>query len=272
MGKSKRAAPAAEPLADSAVDAVEAAVRRDGAIARSALGVPKAQAPAAVAALEARGLEATKRHVRVPVREQLAARLADAGLVALRGIEHAVAGATKKEATVAADALVAEGRAVRVVRSKEIVLAQRDAAALGDAELDALDRAIASLGAALKLARKTGASLLAADVAKALAPCTPAPAAAPPARAPAEVDLASLVERHRESTGLTFVPKIVRALGGASAREAVHDALLRGAREGRYELRPESGMGRLSEEDLGLCIPGPQGSRLSWVRRIEVSG
>jgi hypothetical protein len=70
--------------------------------------------------------------------------------------------------------------------------------------------------------------------------------------------------------GLTFVPELVRSveLEGVSVK-AAHEALLRLARERRIELQPESGVGRLTAEDLALCPPGPQGSRLSWARRLE---
>jgi hypothetical protein len=85
-------------------------------------------------------------------------------------------------------------------------------------------------------------------------------------------DVLGSVERHREATsGLTFVPTVVRALGASHGHDpdAVHAALLYAASAGVLELRPESGMGRLSAEDQMLCLPGPRGSRLSWVRRVD---
>jgi hypothetical protein len=125
---------------------------------------------------------------------------------------------------------------------------------------------VLELAASLTLAEKKGGSLLRDHVEEALKPFLGAPT---PPTAAALHDVASLVEAHRESSGLTFVPKLVRLLGGTSARDALHAELLRGARAGLFELRPESGMGRLSTEDASFCIPGPQGSRLSWVRRID---
>lgn len=67
-------------------------------------------------------------------------------------------------------------------------------------------------------------------------------------------------------TGLAFVPQIVRELGGP---EVAHPLLERLSREGRLELRPESGLARLKAEELRLALPGPQGTRLTWMRRVS---
>ncbi len=68
--------------------------------------------------------------------------------------------------------------------------------------------------------------------------------------------------------GLSFVPRIVRALAPEWDLQAAHALLLEACRRGLVELRPESGLGRLSEEELRACPPGPQGTRLSWARRL----
>jgi hypothetical protein len=268
MGRARKGDTAAEPLAEAAIEAMAVEVRREGAVPLARLGAPKARLAEAKKALAARGLEVTAKVARVPVADQLAARLREIEVVPFRGVADAVAGASKKEALAAADALVAGGHAARVVRSKELLLVAKEGAVLDDGSLAALERSVAALAAALKLARAKKATLLHADVRNELGAFAPAPAPAP-RRGPTEADVAALVARHRESSGLTFVPKIVRALGGPAVRDAVHAALIQGAKSGRYELRPESGMGRLSDDDLGLCVPGPQGSHLSWVRRIE---
>jgi hypothetical protein len=66
------------------------------------------------------------------------------------------------------------------------------------------------------------------------------------------------------SLGLAFVPRVVRVLGPDIS--GAHALLLQAANRGEIELRPESGLGRLTPEELSLCLPGPQGSRLSWIR------
>lgn len=291
MGKSAKTgdATSAEPESlGPAIAAAAEAVRRDGAIARTALvrlGIPKKRLGEALEALAREGLEVTAKSVRVPVREQLLALLATGSAVNGKSAAGAISGATKAEITKTMAALVEAGDARLVLRTKELVLVGTRADVVAGPELEAIERTLDSLLKATKLARKKRAALLRADVDQAMSrfvtarrpeagangAATPTQAAASDAgaRAPSSRDIAQLVEQHRDASGLTFVPTLVRALGGEGARDAVHAELLRGARSGIFELRPESGLGRLSAEDLDLCIPGPQGSRLSWVRRVE---
>ena len=70
-------------------------------------------------------------------------------------------------------------------------------------------------------------------------------------------------------TGLSFVPHLVQRLLSGTPVAAIHAALLAAAREERIELRPEGGLARLTREELGLCPPGPSGTRLSWARRLD---
>jgi hypothetical protein len=246
----------------------------------ASLGVDKHAKAAVLDALakETR-VELTKRAVRLPVRAQLVARLDAGAALAMKTIGTAAAGATKKEITDAIDELVDAGDARFIVRGAELAVVGRSVAALDDAALDRVDRALTELSKTIKLARKKKATLLEADVATALAPLVRTPVKAAKTNGattqatsdgskPSLDDVLVSVERHREATsGLTFVPTLVRALG--HDRDAVHAALLRAANAGMLELRPESGMGRLSAEDQMLCLPGPRGSRLSWVRRID---
>jgi len=307
MGKSvkRRAAVPADPeVLAEAVAVIAKLVAAEGAVPKTALakhGIPRAHAADALEQLTASGLEVAGKFVRMPIEKQLADQLAKTGTLPLRSLDSYVQGASKRDATLGAGELVAAKRARFIVRSTELLLASLDTPALDDRDLARLESATARLAAAVKLARRKGGTLLRSDVEEALRGFTPAPAPAPkPATAPATEsgaahaskaasaapaatsatppaprptvlrDIRASIEEHRESSGLTWVPKLVRALGGIAARDAVHAELLRGARAGDLELRPESGMGRLSEEDAALCLAGPQGSRLSWVRRIEV--
>lgn len=86
---------------------------------------------------------------------------------------------------------------------------------------------------------------------------------------PAAVERAALALIRRNAngrTGLAFVPAIVRDLGGPAVAHPVLEQL---SRDGKIELRPESGLGRITAEDLALCVPGPQRSRLSWARVVS---
>jgi hypothetical protein len=108
--------------------------------------------------------------------------------------------------------------------------------------------------------RYVGAKLTNAKFAKTAPPGAPA-------RTPTAAALLRLIARHANGrTGLAFVPAIVRAAGGP---DVAHPVLEQLARDERIELRPESGLARLSADDLALCLPGPQRTRLSWARRLS---
>jgi hypothetical protein len=70
--------------------------------------------------------------------------------------------------------------------------------------------------------------------------------------------------------GLSFVPSVVELLSADLDGPSAQDALIDAASRGLVELRPEGGLGRLSDAERMACPVGPQGTRLSWVRRIEV--
>jgi hypothetical protein len=69
-------------------------------------------------------------------------------------------------------------------------------------------------------------------------------------------------------TGLSFVPRLVQRLLSNVPLPVAHQMLLTAAREELIELRPEGGLGRLTSDELGLCPPGPAGTRLSWARSL----
>lgn len=70
------------------------------------------------------------------------------------------------------------------------------------------------------------------------------------------------------TTGLAYVPQVVRALGDRLDVDALRTALVRAATSGLIELRPESGIELLSAADAAACPRGPDGSPLSWVRVV----
>jgi hypothetical protein len=252
---------------ERAVDAIRVLVLRDGSIARSRLarlGIKKARHAEAIERLEAYGIEATKKVLRVPLEKQFVERLRDGNALAMRTIGGAVSGGTKREIVVAIGELVEARRAILVVRGKELVVTAPRSDVLGDHEIAALERAVERLGKSLKLARKQKATLLQPDVRELLAGF----AAGLPSSRIGVADVLEQASRHKLASGLVFVPAIVRAFGGQAARDAVHEALRAAARKGLLELRPESGLGRLSEDDVALCLPGPQGSHLSWARPL----
>jgi hypothetical protein len=254
------------PTAEIAAGLISA-IQRDGAILKTEVAKrsSRTQLLEVFDALVRAGFEISARFVRRALETQLLERL-DGAPVPLRGLDKLLRGATAREITEAATSLVDRGRARLVARGKDMLIARPDAAVFDARARQRLKATVQALAASLVLAERKGASVLKADVDDALRPFV---GLAAPVATTSLHDVAALVDAHREGSGLTSVPKLVRMMGGASMRETVHAELLRGARAGRFELRPESGMGRLSAEDASFCIPGPQGSRLSWVRRIE---
>jgi hypothetical protein len=266
--RTRKPAPADPTKVESAIEVAKQRIRADSALSISAivkLGVPRPSLPDALGAFGREGFEVTKKLVRVPLASQILERVARGASATAKDLAALVVGGSKKEFAEALAALVASKNVALVVRTKETVVVGGAADVLAAHEIDGLERSLVALQASLKLVRKHRASLLRADVARALSDAVLPPA---PKVASDTKDIAVLVERHSDPSGLTFVPAVVRAVGGEKSVAWVHSELLRGFREGRFELRPESGLGRLSEEDLRYCIPGPQGSKLSWVRAI----
>lgn len=73
--------------------------------------------------------------------------------------------------------------------------------------------------------------------------------------------------RHAGSIGLHFVPHIVdEMMARGHTREEAHAALKDLQRKDAVELRPESGMGRLTEHEWHNSPPGPDNTRSSWLR------
>lgn len=258
----------------AALPALSAALRERHSLRRPELtkaGVPPAHQAAAIERLCAEGFERTKTGVRVPLRGQLLALLAARETLPVGQLAKLVRGATQKEAKDAALALASEGAAHLALRGKAEILASRSAPVVGREQLGALVKAckdLAALGA--KALRRPHVTLLREDVRARLLEhvALPPPARPAPERPLVDLVLSELPRHWRSAVGLSFVPAAVRALAVHGVPE-VQQALLIAARAGRIELQGESGLNRLTPEELALCPPGPQGSRLSWARLLE---
>ena len=256
----------------------------------SKAGVPKPQHQEALERLVAETFEPTKTGVRVPLRAQMSTLLSEGRVIALGQLAKSLKGCTQKEAKAVAETLAAEGAAKVAIRGKVEVLVPASLPTLSHDQLLQL----AAVGAlAAKAARKGQRTLTLEDVrervldlvaaprGRSLAAAADPPAAradqtAPEGAAPVEASngsvtpalvLAELRRHVRASVGLAFVPDAVRVLAALGV-PAVQATLLDAARAGLVELQPESGVGRLTEEELALCPPGPQGTRLSWARLL----
>ena len=274
MGKAKRNAAQPAPDIPQLVSLALATLASDGVVKLTALG-PAAVRGQVAAEVAKHGFELTKSSLRKPAIEQLKQALSDGAFIALKRVAASVTGVTAAEAKRAALGLVASGAAHLVLRGKEEVLVPAGTPVLSRKELLELN-AFAKNVIAKAAVAKTGLSLLHADVAEALARAVPANTPNTGVRADKKApdglltSVLSAVDATREQqTGLSFVPTIIARLRPSLTSDAAREALLRAANEGLLELRPEGGINRLSAEELNLCLPGPQGTRLSWARRTE---
>lgn len=251
----------------------------DGDVGR--LGVPKALRAKLLDDLVGPGVERTRNGVRLALVDQLRAALAERGSVPIAALGKLATGGTVAEVKAAARRLVEEGRVAVVVRGKTEVLMPVSEAIFSRDRLVALERAVQALAGQCKkaLAARGGPrTLLAVDVQALLLDLvtgsdggSPVERGAP--RAIPENRVIELVRQHtRPGMGLAFVCDVVRALLPSASLGAIHDALLAAARARRIELRPESGVGRLSDLEAWLCPPGPAETRLSWARVLEGGG
>jgi hypothetical protein len=265
---------AREPVnLDALLDRIDALVRAHGAVPRADLRSIKRSLPALAARLVERGYEVGAT-VRMPLEGQIL-ELARLGFVPRKGLEKRLAGATAREATEAAQRLVAGRRLVEVLRESGPGFAAPGGDAIGPADLEELLRCLVKVEKLARRARATrGArpALLREDVKSLLGRWTDAGEATTKAAGTAPGPLFETLtheirKRFRENPLPIRVPDLLRALGvpaGVPLEEGQR-ALVDGAARGLYELEPESGMGRLSREDAELCPAGPMGTRLSWV-------
>lgn len=258
---------------DAAVREVEERLNRDGAMKLSELK-PKALRDAVVPRLVEKGFEATKAYVRRPLLAQLSEALSHGALVPVSGLAAHVPGATSAELKTAVAQAVKSGRARTVLRGKAEVLCGPEVMVVDSAQLARIrERALALSKLVEKVTRKPGLALLAEDLEEALSEVRRAVPTAPVIEKKREDDglaaLLSAVDSTRDvRSGLSFVPAIVGRLAPQIATPRAIELLMSAAARELLELRPEGGIGRLSEAELSVCPPGPHGTKLSWVRRL----
>lgn len=259
------------------IDRVKAA----GTLSSAALRLGKLSAEgraAATAALVAAGLELTDKGARVPLDTQLAARVAAAGergvalAEATRGLKGARSPAEKKAAI---DGALASGALALAIEGGKPVLLPVSDALLSQAELDRLPSLLEGLRQLVKetkgkpgkprptISRVRWLATVALDAAKQAL----VPEARPPGpQRPIETALRDALAIAPAPMGLVRVPEVVASLEPLHARQALVAALDALARAGAVELRPESGLARMSDEDRARCPIGFDGSPLSYAR------
>jgi hypothetical protein len=258
---------------DAALSEVEERLNRDGAVKLNELK-PKALRDALVPRLVEKGFEATKAQLRRPLLAQLNEALSHGALVPVTALASHVQGATGPELKAAVALAVKSGRARLVLRGKAEVLCGPEVKVVDSAQLTRIrDRALALSKLVEKVTKKPGLMLLAQDLDEALTELRSAVPAVPVTEKKPEDDglaaLLSAVDSTRDArSGLSFVPAIVGRLAPEIATPRAIELLMAAAARELLELRPEGGIGRLSEAELSVCPPGPHGTKLSWVRRL----
>lgn len=279
---------------EQAVRRARAALAESGVMKITALG-PKSSRASVVDALVALGFEATKSAIRRPLAAQLADALSHGAFIPCKSIGSFVRGGTAAEMKAALARLIDEGTAILVLRESAEVLVPSRTAVLSRGELLEARRVHDRMSKAVAKALKTRAcTMLRADAIEPLQQllhelrlpasnhqgnATGAQAGVASTRSPVtafvpQPDIAARVlaavdAARDERLGLAFIPRIFDLLRPEFDDAAVRVALIDAAMGGLIELRPEGGMNRLSQHELDLCLPGPQGARLSWVRRRE---
>jgi len=215
--------------------------------------------------LAAEGFEPMASGVRVPLRLQLETLLQQRGVLAWPPGKLLKGGSPKEYKALVLD-LARAGELHLLVRGRAEAVAGREAAVLDREEMQTLRPLALAVQKALK-ARPLPRTLLRADLREVLLDLLQ----------PGEAPEPALVERLvRECAGrleadrpLCFVPDLVLECLQDHSLARIHAALFQAVRQGRLELRPESGVHRLSGLELALCPPGLQGTRLSWARPLE---
>jgi hypothetical protein len=270
----QKAKPAPAPNLAALTKEAEEALSEQGLLKLTSIK-PPAIREAVVATLVKQGFELTKTHLRIPLAEQLRSALAHGATISISGLPAHVRGATKTELKAAVERAVRDGIVHRVLRGQAESVVAAGAAVLSPELIDRLSARLDHLFKALTKARKgAGLTLLALDVTEALNAAQdvlPKPPNKKSDSAFTAIDrVLQTVDAVRDSqTGLSFVPQVVTQLAKTMDAKAATQALLEAAENDLLELRPEGGLARLTQAELALCPPGPQGTRLSWARRLS---
>jgi hypothetical protein len=234
---------------------------------------PKAARDAVVSALVEHGFERTRSSLRVPLRTQLQNAVAHGAMISLSALPAHVRGATKAEIKNAVETAARDGIVLRILRGRAESVVAAGAAVLSPEAIDALSTQLGELAKALAKVRGIrDLTLLSVDVREALEKALLAVQVAAkkkPAATALDRVLQTVDSVRDGKTGLSFVPQVLAQLARTMDAKAATDALLEAAANDLLELRPEGGLARLSQAELELCPPGPQGTRLSWARRLS---
>lgn len=276
-GRASRAAKPAD--VDGELAKARASLSQEGAVKASSIKAGSVR-EAVVTALSAEGYELSKSWLRVPLRKQLAGALAHGAVLPEKSLKQHVAGASRVELEAALDDALERGQVRRIVRGRATALVGAEAAVVDVAAAVEIHQELAALATWLRTATRKKAGVLRSDVDEALANVRARVDSCEQPRLKSKDKLTDTlvaavlesIEATKERSGLSFVPKVVARLAPPLTTDAARTAILAAARQDLLELRPEGGLGRLTRAELEQCLPGPEGTYLSWVRVRKGAG
>jgi hypothetical protein len=254
-------------------------VRAEHAVTLSSLRLNKLSSKAQGELLNAiarAGLEHTGKAIRKPLREQLRELITRAGAsgVASSAVARELKGArSSKELQMAVAELILDGQLALVADARASRLTSPGPALLSEEELSALAGLAEGLAKLVKLARaakgKPRPTLSRAALEEPLQVLQKLAAKQETARVRSAVH-AALASAPLHA-GLVRVPDLIRGLESQHSRPSLLAALEAFACEGQLELRPDSAIGRLPDDDRARCPAGPDGTPLVYARPLPAA-
>lgn len=273
-----------EQLISKALGKARAALQEKAVAGASQLGRSKIRSRV-ILQLQKEGFELAGNRVRVALESQLSSLLEAGAHTPLPQLAKRLGGTTSAEAKKYAVEFCEAGKARLILRGKVLSLVPASEKALEPLVLKRLLPELAESLTWLKNAAlgKPPASVLRSDwvevldrltsilpIAPVSGPSVPSAVSSPPKPESDWVVIrGALTALADQDTGLTSVPELVRRLSEQLPRLGVKALLLRAYRDGRVELRPEGGIGKLSALEAALCPVGAEGLPLSWVRLLD---
>jgi hypothetical protein len=160
--------------------------------------------------------------------------------------------------------IVADGRTQRVAAAGPQWLSEAELGAVGE-----LAQALAALAKATRAAKGKPRPTIARGTLDAPLRSLQTLAGRRGSTPPVSAALHAALQAAPTAAGLVRVPDVVRSLETDYARITLLNALEAMALEGNLELRPESAIAGLSDEDRACCPAGLDGTPLSYARLLS---
>jgi hypothetical protein len=268
-----RASKEVDSVSPSAAEEIAPKVRAQRSQTPRALGLGRLS-PRALAQLKEwlapHQIEWTGKAFRVAIEVQVLEELRDRDPLSIRAIKKTLRGvATASELDATLRSLVQGGQVAVVFSGGELQLTTALEDRLTPTEVQELTDLVGTLQKslrALKSRKQPRPGLRRSEVQALLGRELGGPSAG--GQDPDQVVLDEVRRLAGGPIRMAFVPELSVGLRSVLRPAAIQEVLLRLASDGRLELRPESGVGLLSEAEASLCPIAPDGRPLSYVRPI----